>query len=165
MLLAAALVLVLVFAGLMVRGYERTLAEGRLALFELAPVDPRSLMQGDFMALDFAVNREMAESWQARGGEEPSPRYALFRLDAEDRAAFVEFRKRLPASTGDQMGVRLHQEHGMPRIGPNAFFFQEGTGERYETAAWGEFRVAEDGLALLTGLRDDRLQRLGSAKR
>ena len=53
----------------------------------------------------------------------------------------------------------------MPRIGPDAFFFPEGTAERYEAAAWGEFRVADDGSALLTGLRDARLEPLGRVKR
>ena len=30
---------------------EQTLRDGQLVLFELAPVDPRSLMQGDYMYL------------------------------------------------------------------------------------------------------------------
>ena len=34
---------------------EQLLAEGRVVLLPLAPVDPRSLMQGDYMALRFAV--------------------------------------------------------------------------------------------------------------
>ena len=34
---------------------ERILADGRVLLLELAPVDPRSLMQGDYMALEFAA--------------------------------------------------------------------------------------------------------------
>jgi len=34
---------------------ERILSDGRVLLLELAPVDPRSLMQGDYMALQFAA--------------------------------------------------------------------------------------------------------------
>lgn len=34
---------------------ERILSDGRVLLLELAPVDPRSLMQGDYMALRFAA--------------------------------------------------------------------------------------------------------------
>ena len=32
---------------------EQTLRDGQLVLFELAPVDPRSLMQGDYMSLRY----------------------------------------------------------------------------------------------------------------
>ncbi len=34
---------------------EQLLTQGRIVLLELAPVDPRSLMQGDYMALRFRV--------------------------------------------------------------------------------------------------------------
>ncbi|MET0346848.1 MAG: GDYXXLXY domain-containing protein [Casimicrobiaceae bacterium] len=45
----------------------------------------------------------------------------------------------------------------MPKLGTNAFFFEEGTGDRYAGARYGEFRVAPDGEAILTGLRDGAL--------
>lgn len=165
LLLAAALALVLAVTLLAVRSYERTLAEGRVVLFELAPVDPRSRMQGDFMALDFAVNREMGDLWRASGDDERPPPYALLLVDAEGRASFAAFATELPAAEDPFVGIRLQLEHGMPRIGPNAFFFHEGTAERYESAAWGEFRVAADGTVLLTGLRDERLEPLGAVQR
>jgi len=164
-LLAAALALVLVVAVLAVRGYERTLAEGRVVLFELAPVDPRSLMQGDFMALDFAVNREMASAWEAIGEERKPPPYMLVELDQEGRASFAGFAAELPAAEDPRLALKLHMEHGAPGIGPNAFFFQEGTADRYATAAWGTFRVADDGTALLTSLRDADLETLGEVRR
>lgn len=49
------LLLALIVANRGIAGHERTLAEGRVVLLELAPVDPRSLMQGDYMALRFDV--------------------------------------------------------------------------------------------------------------
>lgn len=165
LLLLAALALVLAVAGTWVRSYERTLAEGRIVLFELAPVDPRSMMQGDFMALDFSVNRELQQSWVATGEEQRPPPYALVGVDAEGRGTFLQFADSLPQPAADQLGVRLQFQHGMPHIGPDAFFFQEGTAERYESAAWGEFRVAADGMVLLTGLRDERLEPLGQVRR
>lgn len=165
LLLLAALALVLVVAGIRVRSYEHTLAEGRVVLFELAPVDPRSMMQGDFMALDFAVNGELQQHWAATGEEQPPPPYALFVLDAEARGTFLQFAHSLPEPTANQLGLRLQFQYGLPHIGPDAFFFQEGTAERYETAAWGEFRVADDGTVLLTGLRDGRLEPLGQVRR
>lgn len=164
-LLAASLALVLAVAVFWVRGYERTLAEGRVVLFELAPVDPRSMMQGDFMALDFAVNREMQQLRHATGEEGPAPTYARIYVDAEGRGTFAGFAEALPAPGDPFVGVRLQFAHGLPHIGPDAFFFQEGTAERYEAAAFGEFRVADDGTVLLTGLRDIRLEPLGEVQR
>ena len=35
---------------------EQTLKDGQLVLLPLAPVDPRSLMQGDYMSLNYEVN-------------------------------------------------------------------------------------------------------------
>jgi len=38
---------------------ERILKNGQLVILELAPIDPRSLMQGDYMALRFKIAEEM----------------------------------------------------------------------------------------------------------
>ena len=37
---------------------ERILSGGQTVLLELAPVDPRSLMQGDYMALNYALTHQ-----------------------------------------------------------------------------------------------------------
>ena len=46
---------------------EQLLGSGRVVILELAPVDPRSLMQGDYMALTFAAGAD------ARGPSGPDP--------------------------------------------------------------------------------------------
>lgn len=159
-LLVAALALVTLAVLLAVRGHERTLADGRVVLAELAPVDPRSLMQGDYMALRFAIDDELqARTMQA----EPVtlPRYVVLQLDGEGRATLVALSDHPPAAADAQVAMRIRHRDGVPSIGPNAFFFQEGIAERYEAARWGEFRVAANGQALLTHLRDAQLDRLG----
>lgn len=50
--------------------------------------------------------------------------------------------------TSDQPGACI------PELATHAFFFEEGTAERYEAARYGAFRVAPDGELLLTGSRD-----------
>ena len=46
-------------------------------------------------------------------------------------------------------------------LGTNAFFFEEGTAERFNGARYGEFRVDRtSGEAVLVGLRNDRLAAL-----
>jgi uncharacterized membrane-anchored protein len=132
--------------------YERTLEQGKIVLLELAPVDPRSLMQGDYMALRFAIDRELHSDYV---------RYAWLTLDPEGRATLQQTGDAPPPSAQDGFAMRIRKFQGKPTIGPNAFFFQEGTGEHFATARWGEFRVAPNGKALLTHLRDEKLERLG----
>jgi uncharacterized membrane-anchored protein len=48
-------------------------------------------------------------------------------------------------------------------LGTNAYFFEEGTAQRFERARFGEFRIdRESGEAVLVGLRDEQLQEMGS---
>ena len=49
---------------------EKHLAEGKVVYLKLAPVDPRSLMQGDYMALRFRLA--------------PQTRAAVLKLAGED---------------------------------------------------------------------------------
>ena len=63
LIVVAALVLILVLINWQIWSKERHLAEGEVVFLELAPVDPRSLMQGDYMALRFALANRV---WSAR---------------------------------------------------------------------------------------------------
>ena len=55
----ATLVLILGLVNLSIVGKEKHLSDGRAVYLELAPVDPRSLMQGDYMALRFAIANQI----------------------------------------------------------------------------------------------------------
>ncbi|HQV08600.1 MAG TPA: GDYXXLXY domain-containing protein, partial [Thauera sp.] len=155
---AAALVLVVGLTVHAVIDRERVLDEGRIVLFELAPVDPRSLMQGDYMALRFAIDDALPRRAGTATG--PLPRFAHVELAADGRASLAGVGDDLPAPSAT-VAVRIRLRDGAPSVGPNAFFFQEGQAAVFEGARWGEFRVAADGTALLTHLRDEKLQRLG----
>lgn len=57
--LVAGLFIVLFAANAGIYEREKILADGRRVVLELAPVDPRSLMQGDYMRLNFAVANDV----------------------------------------------------------------------------------------------------------
>lgn len=156
-----AFALVVGVSGQAVVDRERVLDEGRVVLFELAPVDPRSLMQGDYMALRFAIDDALPH----RDGRSAAPllRFAYLDVDAEGRARLAGVGEALPVPSAS-VAVRIRMRDGAPSVGPNAFFFQEGQAAAFEGARWGEFRVAADGTALLTHLRDEKLQRLGAPR-
>jgi uncharacterized membrane-anchored protein len=159
--LVAAFLLVAGTAMLAVRGHERTLAEGSVVLAALAPVDPRSLMQGDYMALRFAIDDELPQRpGEASGRTDPLPIFVYLALDGEGRASLAGFGDSLTPPVAGQVAMRIRWRGGRPSIGPNAYFFQEGTAERFAAARWGEFRVSARGTALLTQLRDANLERL-----
>lgn len=150
-LLVCALVIHTVF------GFERTLRDGQLVLLELAPVDPRSLMQGDYMALRFAVDAQLP-------ADQPPPAYAYLHVGAEGRAVLAGTGSQ-PATEPGVISMRIRRGDWGASIGPNAFFFEEGSAAVYEQARWGGFRVADDGTALLAALYDESLQLLGSNRR
>jgi uncharacterized membrane-anchored protein len=142
---------VLVLANLTIFQRERLLADGRVVLLALAPVDPRSLMQGDYMALDYGLARDL--SARTPPGEVLRDGHVVLALDAQNVASFVHFEDGSPLAP-DQIRLRYRVREGEIRFATNAFFFQEGEAKRYEPARFGEFRVAADGEAILTGLRD-----------
>jgi uncharacterized membrane-anchored protein len=148
---------VLVLANLTIYQREKLLADGRIVLLALAPVDPRSMMQGDYMALDLQVARKVAE--QPRGERDG---HVVVTLDQHGVGSFARLDDGSPLGPNEIL-VRYRVRERRPRIATNAYFFQEGTAERYQTARYGEFRVAKDGEAILTGLRDAAYHHLGTA--
>ena len=57
--------------------------------------------------------------------------------------------------------VQYRMRNGAVWLGTNAFFFEEGSDQRYAPARYGEFRVdRESGEAVLVGLRDAALKPL-----
>jgi uncharacterized membrane-anchored protein len=135
---------------------ERLLATGAVVLLELAPVDPRSLMQGDYMALRFRMANDAAAAF--RNGETADGRIVAT-LDERRVASYRRLHDGNPVATNEIL-LRYRVRNGEMKFATNAFFFQEGTGRRYEGAVYGEFRVAPDGDLLLTGLRDKELRPL-----
>lgn len=143
-LVAAAVVLAAV--NLSIAAKERVISSGERIYLQLAPVDPRSLMQGDYMALRFSI----AELIDTRG----SGRAPLV-LD-ENRVATLA-----AAGAPARLHIRYKIRHGQVWLGTNAYFFEEGTAERYNDARYGEFRVDRDsGEAVLVGLRDEHFKPL-----
>lgn len=149
---------VLGLANFSIYSRERLLADGRIALLELAPVDPRSLMQGDYMALRF---RASDDAFGRRPKEGLGDGRIVLQLDERGVAKFKRFDDGTPLAT-DELRIRYRVRADQVKFATNAFFFQEGHAKFYERARYGEFRVAQDGECLLTGMRGEKLERLGA---
>jgi|WetSurSiteA1Bulk_404760.scaffolds.fasta_scaffold26483_2 uncharacterized membrane-anchored protein len=154
-LLAGLAILVAVNYGIHQR--EQLLASGRVVLLELAPVDPRSLMQGDYMALRFAA--AVAAFGGGRTETQTADGHLVLRLDGRGVGEFARFDDG-SSLAADEVRMRYRVRAGRPKFGTNAFFFEEGTADRYADARYGEIRVDAEGEAILTGLRDRDLRPL-----
>ncbi len=149
MLTLLAAVLVLGSVNYSIYSKEHIKRHGEVIYLELAPVDPRSLMQGDYMALRFGIAEAIERD---RHREDTS---VALHLDARRVASVAA-----PDSAG---ALRMHYRirNGRVWLGTNAYFFQEGSGARFAQARYGEFRVdPESGEAVLVALCDDRLRAL-----
>lgn len=142
---------------------EHHLAEGEIVYLPLAPVDPRSLMQGDYMALRFALaNRIRMQS--AINQQVAADGSVVVRLDEASIAHFERLDDGTPLAD-DERRLRYRLRHGEVRFATDAFFFQEGHAERFESAEYGQFRLNAQGELLLEALYDEALNRLGEMER
>ena len=113
-------------------GKERIRRDGEVVYLRLAPVDPRSLIQGDYMALRF----ELAQKLQGDAGtatkREGETGFAEVALDANRVAALA-----LPGAP-TRLRLRYRIRNGQVWLGTNAFFFEEGSASRFNDAHYGE---------------------------
>ncbi|HHQ4723495.1 GDYXXLXY domain-containing protein [Aeromonas veronii] len=142
--------------------YEHAMSSGEVVLLRLAPVDPRSLMQGDYMRLNYEIARELT-SRDARATQNKGSDTLVIRLDAHQVASLVADGKPDRLASDERL-LQVHQSERQWQIGPDAYFFEEGTGEQYETARYGEFRLQADGKTLLVGLLDEAYQPIGQTR-
>ncbi len=140
--------LVLAAVGWSILQKERVLAEGTRVRLELNTSDPRSLMQGDYMTLRYALSRDI----DAQTGEG----VVGLTLDDHDVATRA-------AGLGEaRMVYRVRGRGRDVRLGTDGFFFEEGRAGAYATARYAEFRVDAAGESVLVGLLDERFSRLGA---
>ncbi|MGL4777868.1 MAG: GDYXXLXY domain-containing protein [Aeromonas veronii] len=142
--------------------YEHAMSSGEVVLLRLAPVDPRSLMQGDYMRLNYEIARELT-SRDAHATQNKGSDTLVIRLDAHQVATLVADGKPDRLASDERL-LQVHQSERQWQIGPDAYFFEEGTGEQYEAARYGEFRLQADGKTLLVGLRDEAYQPIGQIR-
>jgi len=140
-----------------VAGKERLRSSGQTVFLDLAPVDPRSLMQGDYMALNFRLARDISSAISGKAAS--AGNVAVLKLDERRFGQFNRVQTGGALNPGE-MRFRFRIRADAVWLGTNAFFFHEGEAERFRMARFGEFRVNDDGDAMLVDLRDKDLRRM-----
>lgn len=150
-LLAALLVLGAV--NYSIHAKEQIIRHGEPIYLALAPVDPRSLMQGDYMALRFQLTAQI-ESSLLNADVAAVPRAPVV-LDAQRVATLA------PKGAAGDLSIRYRIRNGQVWLGTNAYFFEEGTASRFAGARYGDFKVDRaSGEAVLVALRDGEFRAL-----
>lgn len=140
----AGLILVLVVVNLMIAGKETALARGQSIFLELVPVDPRSLMQGDYMVLRYALAEKVPQNDDAG--------VVYVKLDSRKVATS------LAATAADgTLPLRYRRKNGEVVFDAESYFFQEGKGHLFQEARFAELRVDSRGMPILVALLDENL--------
>ncbi|MBV7315993.1 GDYXXLXY domain-containing protein [Shewanella sp. NIFS-20-20] len=139
---------------------EQHLAHGHGVYLPLAPIDPRSIMQGDYMALRFALSQEIKAALISQVTEEEEERepaihdgLAVIALDDNHQGHLVGVYAGEGVEPG-QLLMKYRWRNGQVMLATNAFFFEEGQGSTFATARYGYFKVDDDGELLLVSLHD-----------
>ena len=152
-ILWGAALLILTAINFLIMEKEAALADGRTMLLRLAPRDPRSLMQGDYMVLRYAIAREVPKKQLEDKG------CIVVSLSEHDVAKFIRIHQEEELDSGEHL--LLYRNRGGLRLGAESFFFQEGDADLYAGARYGELKVDESGASVLVGLRGEDFAPLG----
>ena len=165
-------VIVLLLVNWSISGKEHHLKEGKVVYLQLAPVDPRSLMQGDYMRLRFVIANEVYQtlpknegqhSWRRNNVTATDGRIVVS-LNENAVASFNRLEDEKPLAANEVL-LRYRVREGRVKFATNAFFFQEGHAKIYQGARYGQFRVDDKGELLLISMHNDKLEKLKPASK
>ena len=149
------LILLLLYFNYSVIKKEELLKDGQLILLELAPVDPRSLMQGDYMALRYKISENLDYETISKRG------YCIVRIDTNGVAEKKRFQEKQTPLGEDEFLIKYKAANKWNvYIGAESFFFQEGQAEKYEKAKYGGVKIDKNGNSLLIGLYDEQRKKI-----
>lgn len=149
-LIIANLLLLLGYFNWSVYEKEQTLENGQLVLLRLAPVDPRSLMQGDYMRLNYkeAASDLLQDQTATRG-------YAVLHADSNHVSQIVRLQASIEPTNNSELVMKYKIVNHRLLLGSESFFFEEGQDSIYAHAVYGGLKVDSKGQSLLIGLYDE----------
>lgn len=149
------LLIILILINLSIYQKENVLTHGDLVLLELAPVDPRSLMQGDYMQLDYAATQDIGhlDSIPKRG-------FCIVRLDSNGVGESLRLQKNAAPLSSGEYAIPYTVSNWQLSIGADSFFFEEGQAEKFESAKYGGLRIDKRGNNVLIGLFDENRKQI-----
>jgi uncharacterized membrane-anchored protein len=148
MVFVANLILLLLLINWMIIQKENTIKNGELVLLELYPLDPRSLMQGDYMTLRYEMTRQWENNIETRG-------FCIVKKGENNMAAYSHLQANKTPLKENEVALKYYKSGYNVKIGAESFMFQEGQAETYQEARYGGLRVESSGSAVLVGLYNE----------
>ncbi|WP_291441586.1 GDYXXLXY domain-containing protein [Desulfovibrio sp.] len=157
-------ILVLFFSGYVfsVQKMERIVTDGKTILLPLAPVDPRALLMGDYMDLNYVVNGNIYSALRKEKATRDAAAHlsglAVLRVTNVPvplAADFVRLYDGKDLREDEFLLAYKLRGHRVISVA-SAFYFEEGSAKLYEQARFGLFKVADDGKTLLINLCDSQ---------
>ena len=147
----------------MVAQKESLLRNGQTVYLALAPVDPRSIMQGDYMALNYEIMNELNhDRFDSTKPNRPRSGVLVIRIDDQNVGKFVRYYQGGALVPGEHL-LKFHRADWRAVIGAESYFIPEGSGPSFAHAAYGELKVEPDGTPLIVALCDKDRHRLIAA--
>ena len=134
---------------------QRALQTAQTVYLKIEPVDPRALLSGDYMQLRYDFER-----WSQAGKDQP----LLLQMEVSLPSGTEKTADQNTGAKNTQnqiqlQTVRIKTLRSRYRV-PHQFYFQEGTGKKYENAAYAKAAVLPNGSILLLGLTDENFNLL-----
>lgn len=144
----------------MVAQKEALRQSGQTVYLELAPIDPRSVMQGDYMALNYAImNKLNHDRFDSTQPKQPSSGVVVVQINDQGIGKFVRYDQG-GALAPDEHRLKFHHADWRAVIGAESYFIPEGSGSSFDHAVYGELKLEPDGTPLLVALCDKDRHRL-----
>lgn len=179
---------IIVFSALNILIYkkEATIRDGKTVFLDLAPVDPRSLIQGDYMILRYRLSREIENELKVTTGgyvvlAESGDEIDKGNVEArQGPSAYLQKGSQkvmglVPVRVYDGKSLRAnehllkyHFRNNDVQISAgktDAYFFQEGHAKHYDNARYGSIKLSKSGEAVLDKLYDENFNELQALKK
>lgn len=117
-------------------------------LLELAPVDPRSLLQGDYMELNYKIAQHRISD-NLRDG------FIIAKIKDRNLLVFQRAQKDMTPIVDGEIALAFQRNNrSRIQLGIESYFFQEGNGEQFQQAIYGSIKVDKNGKCMLVNLLD-----------
>jgi uncharacterized membrane-anchored protein len=141
------LTLILIFFNYSIMEKEDIKNHGETVYLKLAPVDPRSLMQGDYMRLGYDIALPISATDLKPAGN------IVIQKDAKGVGQFVRIYNNEPLKGGEKL-MPYALQFKRPFVMPDAYYFEEGKANLYAKAEYGIFKFKGPFERILVGLAD-----------
>ncbi len=142
------LILLIVVFGYSVIKEENNLKKNTFYI-KTSPVDPRSLIQGDYMVLNYNItDSARIEAVNIRKG------YIRIKINDLKIAEFIRVDKEYMPPSNNEISIQFQKNSSNIDIGVNSYLFQEGTGNKFQKAQYAEVIELKNGKLRLKSLLD-----------